>query len=631
MNKIYLFIILLFFCFLSMFSQFPAGVPKPSLWLKGEELRTNAADKTRDYFNFNPRFDNSVPNKNGYKNIFKNQYSFFAVFKSTAEEENTLFHLKATANNVEITNKQVRGINTLEYQKVNPKNGIVLSYFVGFQPGNKKLRSALEIENIGTGKGGDEKNQLMELICYPRILSKVEKQKVESYLAVKYGVSLLGETDYINSQEEKIFDFKKNRGYTSRITGIGRDDQAQLVQKQSGNSEKEGLYLAFGKIDSTNAMNKTNVADNTFLLWGDNGGAVSLKNKNKESGIQKMKRVWKIQKTAEKPTDTIPTQIALHTKEMPLGLGEKVTGDDFIWLAVSENASGDFDYTTATYYRQSEEKNGLLFFNTQNWDKDQSGSDLFTFIKAPAFFVTYDVVAPNCSLAQNSAIKLKINGGTVPYTISITSASYNQKLIVDSDSYEFAEILPSVYTMTVTDSRANVQTDVLTLTAIDENQVSIAGQWYLDSNGSVVLFPLVAEVTTAKYTFEWSQNDLVLSHEKNYEATQAGAYQLKVTNSQECSQEFKINVGDEVQNAFANLVLYPNPVKQDQPFSVQFRLKEVADADIAIYDLSGKLIKRTTSYSVKDTLYTDTVSTIGTYMIVVTINGNVQVIKLIVL
>ena len=62
-----------------------------------------------------------------------------------------------------------------------------------------------------------------------------ERARVESYLAVKYGTTLLSSasagTNYVNSQGNIIWDATANSAYHHDVAGIGRDDASLLDQR----------------------------------------------------------------------------------------------------------------------------------------------------------------------------------------------------------------------------------------------------------------------------------------------------------------------------------------------------------------------------------------------------------------
>ena len=71
-----------------------------------------------------------------------------------------------------------------------------------------------------------------EVIAYNRILTDVERQTVESYLGLKYGITLnSGATNYLAADGSAYW--TANATYKNRVTGIGRDDATALNTKQS--------------------------------------------------------------------------------------------------------------------------------------------------------------------------------------------------------------------------------------------------------------------------------------------------------------------------------------------------------------------------------------------------------------
>jgi hypothetical protein len=80
-----------------------------------------------------------------------------------------------------------------------------------------------------------------EFIVYETILKEKQIAKIESYLAIKYGITL--ERNYVNSQGQTIWNRKTENVYSNNIAGIGRDDLSTLYQKQgtSCNSSEQLL------------------------------------------------------------------------------------------------------------------------------------------------------------------------------------------------------------------------------------------------------------------------------------------------------------------------------------------------------------------------------------------------------
>jgi hypothetical protein len=75
---------------------------------------------------------------------------------------------------------------------------------------------------------------LQEVIWYKAALSSGDIKKVETYLCLKYGITLGGNSNttatynYVNSADATVWSKTANSGYNNDIAGIGRDDGSLL-------------------------------------------------------------------------------------------------------------------------------------------------------------------------------------------------------------------------------------------------------------------------------------------------------------------------------------------------------------------------------------------------------------------
>jgi large repetitive protein len=113
---------------------------------------------------------------------------------------------------------------------------------------------------------------IQEVIWYKSSLSATEVQKIQSYLAIKYGVNL--SQNYLSGAGTTVYDVST---YGNNVFGIGRDDCQKLHQKQSKSGSAEGL-ITLGidnQIATSNATNTGAIdADKNFLIIGDNGATL---------------------------------------------------------------------------------------------------------------------------------------------------------------------------------------------------------------------------------------------------------------------------------------------------------------------------------------------------------------------
>jgi hypothetical protein len=155
-----------------------------------------------------------------------------------------------------------------------------------------------------------------ELLVYSRVLTPLERRKAETYLAVKYGVSL--SNSYIGSDDKLIWDWSENKTYNNRITGIMRDDASGLNQSFSTTSYEEGPYFSDSYDSYQDQAQRDNssryrllvmgqspandLADKNATLWGDDNGALTTQTTGGIAGIKRMTRTWKLITNTPPPT-----------------------------------------------------------------------------------------------------------------------------------------------------------------------------------------------------------------------------------------------------------------------------------------------------------------------------------------
>lgn len=170
---------------------------------------------------------------------------------------------------------------------------------------------AVGSEGFDLNGNGNEVFQggIAEVFAYNRDLQNAtgnEKARVNTYLALKYGITLLqddgdGVTDYIASDGTIVWDTLVNGDYGHNVAGIAYDYTSALDQRQSI-SENLGNQVLIGTVGlaATNAENMTGLTtDGQFLIWGDNGltkgPGVALTG---VSGTNyRFSSVWKVQNT----------------------------------------------------------------------------------------------------------------------------------------------------------------------------------------------------------------------------------------------------------------------------------------------------------------------------------------------
>ena len=161
-------------------------------------------------------------------------------------------------------------------------------------------------------KSGNNSSQfkgfLNEFIFFNRDLTTNEMIRIETYLAVKYGITLDNsgggtQGDYLSTTSVTLWDASANSGYHNNVIGIGRDDNEGLLQKQS-HSFKDTTRLYINTLAASNVANGGSFgSDVSYVMIGDNQGrmcntATSIAEIPGTCGLfARMEREWKITKT----------------------------------------------------------------------------------------------------------------------------------------------------------------------------------------------------------------------------------------------------------------------------------------------------------------------------------------------
>lgn len=147
--------------------------------------------------------------------------------------------------------------------------------------------------------------KIAEVIYYDRVVTAAEALRINSYLALKYGITLnqTPATDYVASNgTTRMWTAADNTGYNRNIAGIGRDDCTDLHQKQSKSTNTGGIItMALGDaVAASNPANTQGVTnDMSFLVWAHNNAALTFSTvvTGLPNSTVHTPRIWKTDKT----------------------------------------------------------------------------------------------------------------------------------------------------------------------------------------------------------------------------------------------------------------------------------------------------------------------------------------------
>ena len=234
------------------------------------------------------------------------------------------------------------------------------------------------------GFNGSLDGRLLEVISFTARNNQTDRDKIESYLAIKYGITL-GingvSQDYVDSNGTVIWDASANTGYNFDIAGIGRDDNSILNQKQSRSVNNSTIVsLSLTNTELTNNLNTETFTTNTdFLVWGNNGLdtnasassiVVDLGPATVTTVTDMMNRSWKITET---PSSTIgKVEVSVFDTDFA-GLPALVGNDAYVMIVASDE---NFTQDVKTIFMDPSTFNGVA---TREGKFDFHDTQYFTF------------------------------------------------------------------------------------------------------------------------------------------------------------------------------------------------------------------------------------------------------------
>jgi hypothetical protein len=295
-----------------------------------------------------------------------------------------------------------------------------------------------------------QNGEISELIVYGEALDEASRLKLESYLGIKYGSQLLhnyykASYDGTNAMSTTVYDIET---YGNNIAGIARDDKYRLFQKQS-RSQNSVQYagvvtMGLGSIQETNALNTATLADTTYLVWGDDDGAVT--ETDLPEGRKRLTRTWKLQATGQATAEAGKPLVQV---KFDLS-GVTLTAAAYGAMKLMIDRDGDGDFSTGTideYEATAGATQSSIVFDNVIWDTDNNGVDMFSLLTyscaAPADageIAGNQTICPNTTadpLTSVAGASGQLGNVVYRWQQSTTSSSTDFSDIADSDSEGF--------------------------------------------------------------------------------------------------------------------------------------------------------------------------------------------------
>jgi len=441
---------------------------------------------------------------------------------------------------------------------------------------------------IFLNKKSDPLLLIPEILVFNSNLSHLNKQKIETYLSIKYGITIndISEKNYISSKNEIIWDSKKNKNYNSRITGIGRDDLFGLYQKQSKNWEDNHFALSSGLAKVTNNQNLTVLNPDSFLLWGDNNQALSFKEMDLLSAHPKrdMARMWKAQ---VKNTGSIPIKANLYLNRSGLAQSDKLK------LRIFANES-HYQSDLSTDVLGEKLNDSVYIFKDAVLDSDKDGIDYFTFNLNDLQSDISVQLSSNCEELGNGMVKISLPENILSFTYSLESTTTNQNVINttagSANTILFNNLPADNYRLRI---KKQGQADIIRTFDLE----GIINQ-NIDSHYLWQGAPIELDLNTGSYQYTLLSPTGQTTQVAPYYLNGIGNYQLKIKNKLGCEITKSLSVLSQVDyealqnnSLFKSISVSPNP-SHDGNLTVKVELKAAKSLTIKIFNSLGVLIKQ---------------------------------------
>jgi hypothetical protein len=288
---------------------------------------------------------------------------------------------------------------------------------------------------------GNLNGRVAEIFTFAERVSDADRQKIESYLAIKYGITLGSsnqvQKDYINSFNTKVWDIALNSGYNYHVAGIGRDDDSDLNQKQSKtvNTSNE-VTIGLNGIFATNSANTNEFNENgDFLVWGCNNASYTGSNTNSvtiatgiTTSLTRIDRKWRIVESIESGSGGDVENVYVSIPADAFNSFSKTADEEYV-LIVADNANFSNTDIIDVIPLKSDGAGNL-----KTW-YDFDGIKYFTFGKAPKLSENHSVsIASGDYLVGEYGLNLNVNAFTISAWVKADASQTSTRTIMAKGS-----------------------------------------------------------------------------------------------------------------------------------------------------------------------------------------------------
>lgn len=640
--------ILAFFLLLGTagYSQTIESIKQPAIWLKADQQSTEPGTFT-DYsghdrdatvlngnqpqadgiINYNPAWTfEGQPLKIPYNPEGVAVAGLMAVYQTEDTTEHVLLEtVNALSRKILVTDRRSLGPDEYTDFFKSTAETPVLSTIVQYWA-DEPEQSEEAYFLLGAGDAETEinpfKGQLAELFIFDENMTYLERLQVETYLGIKYGLTL--SKNYVSGSRTKLWDAEENAGFTNHIFGIGRDDVFELYQKQSASSvdELQLIKLSLGALAESNAQNESTLPDDHFIVMGDNNGPLTT-TADPASGFSLFDRQWMVQVAGQSIREqAVSMQVDLK------GFPPSASG---YWMVIDRSGTGNFSMDNLEYvYADSVSEDSVAHFNNIIWDADASGKDAFGFAEElDLLAVLRNIVNPSCGGPADGSFDVEVVGGEAPYSFELRHLNSNLKRnwTGTAQSPHQKTMLAGDYKLTVTDRNGGRVDRFFSLNYENDLDINLGPDIDLPANEEITLDAASLIPDGLEVSYQWESNFGFSSTEPSITVSEAGMYDLKVTDASGCVYHDAIVINGGETGRF---LVWPSELGRNDFYHVGVTLDEPGDVLVRVYDLKSNLFEAFEDETGTEFHFTGQLDHPGVYMVVLESPKGIQTKKLVV-
>ncbi|QQU04944.1 hypothetical protein [Myroides odoratus] len=438
--------------------------------------------------------------------------------------------------------------------------------------------------------------QLYEVLICNDCSEALLGYKIETYLALKFGIARSNQENYWSSNGSKIWDEQYNSSFNNHIIGIAKDNYFSLEQPHTVSNEEADILFEKSK-------DQAKLEDQTYVLIGDNGKAKVFDEKT-----NRFQRQWLVQNK----------------------------GEHAILVDLKVNVTPEKEVTYHLYTSMGNEiahdKMDTLQLSFKNIAIDKGSMLYWSIGKVKPF----EIEIQQDTLGINRLYKLGMNEvGEPPFYIQARDLQTQEThaFISESTSFPLVGLPSATYALSVQDTQGQ-QADIasVVLDFSEADQLSLASTWALQGRDLIEIKPQIKS-KNKQYGYRWYLEDKLISTAPVLRVNYPGSFSLEVTDVRGKSQRFGFTVDKQIKTADGieeQWLVTPNPVVAGEEFTVHYDFESAKQVDFYIYTLEGKFIQRKKLGLIEGGKYTYRLAGRTTYLLVSIINNKTSFQTLIV-